>query len=145
MKYVVGFLFDHSKTKVLLIEKNKPSWQKGLLNGVGGKVESDDKNIQDAMQREFKEETGLNITDWKFYCQLSGYTHFNKVYFYVAFGDLEKANQIESERLIITDINQLPDNILYDLKWLIPLAAAPSNITANVTDELMPGEDKQHG
>jgi 8-oxo-dGTP diphosphatase len=38
-KYVVGFLFNSDTNKVCLIKKNRPQWQKGRLNGVGGHIE----------------------------------------------------------------------------------------------------------
>ncbi len=34
--YVAGLMFSQDKTCVALIVKNKPDWQKGLLNGIGG-------------------------------------------------------------------------------------------------------------
>jgi hypothetical protein len=34
--YVVGFLFSPSGAEVVLIRKARPSWQSGLLNGIGG-------------------------------------------------------------------------------------------------------------
>lgn len=59
---------------VLLIEKTKPEWQKGLLNGIGGKIEDFDMFPIDAMVREFKEETGIDSTieDWEFKLELKG-------------------------------------------------------------------------
>ena len=39
MNYCAGFLFDPEKELVVLIEKQKPAWQKGKLNAVGGKIE----------------------------------------------------------------------------------------------------------
>ena len=38
-KYSLGFVFDLPVEKVLLIEKQRPEWQKGKLNGIGGKIE----------------------------------------------------------------------------------------------------------
>lgn len=35
-RYVVGFCFNSDLSQIILIEKNKPEWQKGYLNGVGG-------------------------------------------------------------------------------------------------------------
>ena len=66
-KYVCGLMFSSNKESVALIVKNKPDWQKGLLNGIGGKIEEFDsinaKNLKErslnAMCREFKEETGV--------------------------------------------------------------------------------------
>src|SRR5690606_7863558 len=60
---------------VCLIRKQKPDWQKGLLNGVGGKIEDSDGSTaitrwdviqQRAMAREFFEETGVSVmpADW---------------------------------------------------------------------------------
>jgi 8-oxo-dGTP diphosphatase len=62
--YVVGFLFGHDKTMVALIKKSRPEWQKGMLNGIGGKIENSE-NALTAMRREFKEEAGADVSDWK--------------------------------------------------------------------------------
>ena len=70
--YVLGYAleWDHTKTnrptRVLLIKKNRPDWQVGLLNGVGGKIEEIDKTPIAAMVREFCEETGVktSMKDW---------------------------------------------------------------------------------
>lgn len=53
---VVGFAFDDKLLNVALIKKKKPEWQKGYLNGVGGKVK-DGEGYHEAMTREFEEET----------------------------------------------------------------------------------------
>lgn len=63
-QYVVGFAYNRNQTEVLLVEKKKPSWQKNRFNGIGGKVE-DNETVFQAMQREFEEETGIDISDWK--------------------------------------------------------------------------------
>lgn len=33
IKYVCGFMFNEDYSEVLLINKNKPEWQKGKKNG----------------------------------------------------------------------------------------------------------------
>lgn len=58
--YCLGFAFFNPDF-VLLMNKSKPAWQAGRLNGVGGKIESTDCGPDGAMAREFKEETGLDI------------------------------------------------------------------------------------
>ena len=57
--YVLGFARD-DLYRIALIEKLKPEWQKGLHNGIGGKVEAGE-YISQAMSREFFEETGVHI------------------------------------------------------------------------------------
>jgi 8-oxo-dGTP diphosphatase len=60
IRYVLGFAFDLTD-RVALIQKQRPDWQKGLWNGIGGKVEPYDSSNHDAMEREFREETGVTI------------------------------------------------------------------------------------
>ena len=56
--YTVGFIFDSTLEEVALMEKTHPEWQKGKLNGIGGKVE-DGEIVISCMIREAEEETGL--------------------------------------------------------------------------------------
>ena len=65
-RYVVGFLFDQRGETVVLIQKNRPAWQAGKLNGVGGHIE-DGEEPRDAMVREFFEKTGvcINPEEWE--------------------------------------------------------------------------------
>lgn len=58
-KYVVVFLFDKQFENVWLIEKQKPEWQKGCLNGIGGKIEEGEFPLQ-AAYRELEEESGVS-------------------------------------------------------------------------------------
>src|SRR5688572_3151742 len=49
------------QSEVLLIHKNRPAWQAGKLNLPGGKVEEGETPEQ-AVIREFMEETGIGVT-----------------------------------------------------------------------------------
>ena len=70
-EYVLGFAFDQKYSRVLLINKNKPGWQAGLKNGVGGKIETYDPTVAHAMVREFEEETSIETEtyQWKLFAQ----------------------------------------------------------------------------
>ena len=59
--YCCGFMFSKDFSHVLLIEKARPKWQEGKVNGIGGHLESGESPV-DAMVREFEEETGLRAT-----------------------------------------------------------------------------------
>lgn len=62
--YCAGFLFNRDMSQVVLIRKDHPDWQKGKLNAVGGHIESDETPAE-AMEREFREETGLEFGYWQ--------------------------------------------------------------------------------
>jgi len=60
-KFVVIYAYDPSyPDKVLLVQKDRPAWQKGCLNLLGGKVEPGESELETAL-RELKEESGLTV------------------------------------------------------------------------------------
>lgn len=69
-RYVDGFLFSPDFEHLVLIKKARPNWQAGRWNAVGGHVE-DEENAADAMEREFREETGLTVLNWTHFATLS--------------------------------------------------------------------------
>lgn len=115
--YVCGFYFANDE--VLLINKLKPDWQKGKLNGVGGKVEKDESSI-DAMIREFKEETGgvTNQSRWKLFVRF--WYQGGCVSFFFMNG-LKFEFVVEKEMPQWVKINELPLNVIPNLRWLIPM------------------------
>lgn len=66
-RYVLGFAFDRADN-VILVQKTKPQWQAGKLNGVGGQIEETDDTPVAAMVREFQEETRLSTREsqWRY-------------------------------------------------------------------------------
>lgn len=114
-KYVVGLIFDN-KDRVLLIKKLRPEEHKGQYNGVGGKVEKGETFIE-AMTREAKEECGLEILDWTLYNQIS-FDDVQLKYYYTIIDDIEieKFKSLTDEEVQLFEINNLPKNILKDVK-----------------------------
>ena len=122
-KYVTGFLFSQDASQVVLIEKINPQWQRGLFNGVGGKIEANERSV-DAMVRECTEETGVltKTIDWTCYAKIHR-PNFYDVDMYFAFSDLAfSARTIEQEQVHVIKLSELPTNIIPNLHWLIPLA-----------------------
>ncbi|MDO8617654.1 MAG: NUDIX domain-containing protein [Candidatus Uhrbacteria bacterium] len=121
-KYTLGFIFNASLDKVLLMHKLKPDWQVGKLNGLGGKMEDEEDGIR-GIQREIKEEAGLNTepSDWIYIGTLHSATWTMEVFGYIYTGDLTDAKSLEEERVEWFDVEKLPKNVINNLRWLIPM------------------------
>lgn len=121
-EYVAGFVFDLTGRYVLLISKKKPAWQWGRLNGIGGKVGPGETPKQ-AMVREFGEECDLIVqeSDWHQFNTLGGEGF--RVHFFSAFHpSLDSAKSKEAEQLLVVRSDDLPPNVIPNLRWLIPMA-----------------------
>jgi 8-oxo-dGTP diphosphatase len=116
--YVIGFLIKDDK--VALIEKNRPEWQKGLLNGIGGHIEPGETPFQ-AMVREFEEEAGMRIPDWEYYCTMKYPEAL--VFCFRKFGsDNVEIRTMTDEFIDWYPLDPLPEKVIPNLNWLIPLA-----------------------
>ncbi len=115
--YVVGFLREDDM--ILLIEKQRPDWQAGKLNGIGGKIETLETPFV-AMVREFEEETGLRIQEWSESVIMQGPDWI--VYVFYAYGLICQAKTTTDESIVIVNKNMLPSKVLPNLHWLIPLS-----------------------
>jgi 8-oxo-dGTP diphosphatase len=118
--YVVGFMFDHAETSVLLIRKNRPLWQAGKLNGFGGRIEAGE-TAKQAMQRECLEETGLDWPQWEEFCVLSDERGW-QIHFLWARGPITNATKTTDEQPEIVKVSPLPPDVIPNLRWLIPMA-----------------------
>jgi 8-oxo-dGTP diphosphatase len=138
--YVLGFAFDVDRKfeSVCLIEKQKPTWQAGLLNGVGGKVEEQDKlteitpparQARRAMAREFLEETGATIHEdlWHRFFVMR-FDNGAVVHCFTAhLPDDQMPQTTETERVDMYAVHEggawfLRFPIVPNLRWLIPMA-----------------------
>ena len=126
ISYVTGFLFDETLENVLLISKTMPVWQKGRLNGVGGKIEKNELARQ-AMIREFKEETDLDFTQWKRFGVLSPL--HGDIFLYVGKSTLSfitSFKQTTEELPVVASVSKILEphnmNTVPNVKWLLPMA-----------------------
>jgi 8-oxo-dGTP diphosphatase len=125
MNYVLGFAFLNDDKDVILIEKTKPDWQKGLLNGVGGKLEDYDDSSVHAMVREFREETGIETTihEWDYFGEMYG-DGFHINLFRASLDDA-RPEALTDEIPYICDVatlNKSRDMCISNIPWLVNMA-----------------------
>jgi 8-oxo-dGTP diphosphatase len=129
-RYVCGFLFNPQRTRVALIRKVKPTWQAGLLNGIGGKIEEGETPAE-AMEREFVEEANVAFCNWQEFAVLTGPDF--QIHFFSAFDsgiDYVCTNEDKGEVVSVERIQTLtlrPD-VIPNLRVLIPLALDDTGI-----------------
>ena len=144
MNYVCGYMFSPDKSLVALIWKNRPDWQKGKLNGIGGKIEPEDviKNrfnaALQAMQRKFFEETGVKTSpnDWELFVTVGSHPNTpnefkqDEVYYFRSFS----ANIYSIRRTTdeVPFVIPVKDVVLYPQvnhnQWLLPMALNYSGV-----------------
>lgn len=145
-RYVAGFLFNKGATQVVVVEKQRPAWQAGRFNAVGGHIE-DGESAMIAMIREFCEETGLLIDTWQRFCVLRGSVVSNhteleadhcsrgsndwEVHFFVARTSLEKmrmAGTKTDEMIAVLPVRDIScHNAIPNLPWLMAMARDMGN------------------
>ncbi len=145
MKYVLGFAFDGDlpETKVLLIRKTKPAWQKGRLNGVGGKIEPGETSIT-AIVREFQEETTIQTQkkDWTLRGIISGGLNSDspwEIHVYATHLDGVLNPWMPSpteEMLVVRKVDSLWQcrDLIFNLHWMIPYCLDGNMEPFNVVD-----------
>jgi 8-oxo-dGTP pyrophosphatase MutT (NUDIX family) len=138
-EYVVGYLFDSQKEKVVLIEKTncppEQKWQEGCLNGIGGKIDSgisqseysqwvDRETPEQAMRREFKEEAFVDIPEenWDLFLTVEKESHNGsgpiKLYMFRCFST-ERLQQVRTNssegEILVVPIKEILDRKVIDV------------------------------
>lgn len=138
--HVVGFFFDTERRRVWLVRKQRPEWQKGRLNGIGGKIEPGETAL-DAIVREFAEETGYRLAPerWEEIVRLDHRARDGVIAFFraVAVSDDEFVipHTVTDEPIHffpVLDILSLRTDVLPGLRVEIPIALDTSGIALPV-------------
>jgi 8-oxo-dGTP diphosphatase len=121
--YTLGFVFNDDLTRVLLMHKNRPERQVGKINGVGGKIEPGEES-GDCIVREVHEETGAKTRkeDWVYFGEIKSRDWRVDLYALVYEGEASDFTTTTDEKLEWFAVDNLPENVLEKLYWMIPMA-----------------------
>jgi len=119
-KYVVAFVFNYDLSSVLLMHKNRPAWQNGLVNGLGGKVDEGE-DTYTTVSREIEEESGLEIPkeSWVKAGRVYSDSFEMDVFGYIYEGGMSDATTKENEPIEWFKVADLPSNTIENVPWLI--------------------------
>lgn len=124
-RYTLGFLFKNNDTEVLLIRKNRPEWQAGYLNGIGGKMHTGE-HPDETMAREANEEAGIHGVAWQQFATMNFAQATVRCYRAHWAGEGEcPIIQNEDEQVGWYYVDSVMAGIpptVPNLRWLIPLA-----------------------
>lgn len=123
--YTIGAVFTTDLKSVLLIKKIKPKWQKGFYNLPGGSTEEGETH-EDCVSREFREECNLDIPShvWKYIGRIENECNYAVDFLTAIITKQEKdyTQSLTEEECQWFYVNNLPENCLSNLYWLIPFA-----------------------
>jgi 8-oxo-dGTP pyrophosphatase MutT (NUDIX family) len=132
-RYSCGLIFNSDQDEVLLIRKNRPAWQAGFFNGIGGKIEGDETPLE-AMIREAYEETTIKDNNWKDLAVLEA-KDFEVNFFSIYDQDFSTIMPLTDELLYPIEVKNIFDRQYYfynsiqrNLRFLIGLALEPYGI-----------------
>lgn len=127
--YVVSFIFTEAwrdRREVLLVRKRRPDWQKGLLNGIGGRLLSENEPDYDAASRTVREECGLDLSDQlKLFAECVWTTPPVILYCYYAIsGRIYTKSSLKDEKISRYGYPEVltRKDLVSGVSWLIPLA-----------------------
>jgi len=151
IKYVVGFAFSEDMKQVIMIQKEHPHWQKGKLNGVGGKADQQVEETQrtrahietpyEAMVREFEEETGVRFETWECYAICEDKKKDITMYCYRIFDNyISECKTMTDEVIKVCSppavITLGPPSTLSNIPFLLAMAMDKNIIGAQITVSL---------
>ena len=121
--YTVGFILSADQTEVVLVTKTHPDWQKGRLNGIGGKIE-DGESSAECMVRESREESGLasKAGEWRHFLKMKRPDLFVDFYVYVSPSGKAVVSAQTDEAINWYSVKALPQECLSNIHWMVPLA-----------------------
>ncbi|OGG41785.1 hypothetical protein A2837_01050 [Candidatus Kaiserbacteria bacterium RIFCSPHIGHO2_01_FULL_46_22] len=122
-RYTVGLIFNSTLTEVVLMDKTHPDWQKGKLNGIGGRIEDGESSV-DCIVRETREETDLETisSNWQLFATIAEGDSEVDFFGLVHFGSKDDIKTVTDEKVSWYPVKAIPENAIMNIHWLIPMA-----------------------
>ena len=118
--FVLALLYSIDGQQVVLIQRTRPSWQAGRVNGLGGGILVGETPAS-AARREVREECGVDVAEW-----VEVLVWDDAEYrMHVMRATSERANEartMEDQEVFLANVDALPANVIDNLRWLVPLA-----------------------
>jgi 8-oxo-dGTP pyrophosphatase MutT (NUDIX family) len=109
--------------RYVFVKKTKPNWQAGKFNFPGGKIEpGEDSDV--ACNREFLEETGINVFDWEFKGSIGRRDDFNIDVYYKTHDAVKYCHTTTDEEVHFFTFEEIlasPDLFIDNIVWLLAL------------------------
>ena len=126
-QFCLGFCYGPDYDEVVLIRKKRPAAFRGLLNGLGGRVEPRE-DPHKAMRREFKEECGLDIKKWREFARMLGSNR--EIFIFEACSkDIYGVQTMTDERVLIYSIQEILTTLNRSLPFVPALILAGRDST----------------
>ena len=102
------------------MRRTRPVWQAGRVNALGGRLLQGE-DAAAAARREVREECGVDVAEWR---EVLVWEDAEYV-MHVMRAESERAREartLEDQVVFLADVHALPDNVIDNLRWLVPLA-----------------------
>jgi 8-oxo-dGTP diphosphatase len=134
-RFVDALLFDPLFKFVVLIRKTKPAWQAGKLNCVGGKIEPGE-TPEEAVRREFCEETGLDVPVWYRFLDLDLVRDNGELICFYSVGNVGQVETTTEETVTVQLVDMLmlrPEiETIPNLRWMVQMALSFAKYGENI-------------
>ncbi|MEP7066081.1 MAG: NUDIX domain-containing protein [Gemmatimonadota bacterium] len=118
--FVLALLFSADLRQVVLMRRTRPEWQAGRVNALGGRI-MDGESPFAAAQREAREECGVDEAGWVEVLVWEDAEY--ELHVMRAVSDRARdARTLEDQEVYLADVSALPENVIDNLRWLVPLA-----------------------
>mgnify|MGYP001606962387 CR=1 FL=1 len=118
--FVLALLFTKDRQRVALMRRTRPAWQAGRVNALGGKV-LEGETAAEAACREVREEAGVDVEEWREVLVWEDREY--RMHVLRAVSDrAAMVRTMEDQEVFLADVAALPNEVIGNLKWLVPLA-----------------------